>query len=200
MSQTYDIQYGKGAVRLTLPARASAQLIEPRIHPAPENETALVRQALDHPIDSPTLRELSRDVKKILIITNDNTRPMPSRITLPAILDSFYYPASAYDVTILIATGLHRKMTADEMVEQYGCEITENCKIVNHVASDESELVFLGSLRSGNELWVNRLVAESDLVVSEGFIEAHFFAGFSGGRKSILPGVSGAKTIMNNHS
>jgi len=195
----YHLQYGKGTIPFIPPLDKEIQLIEPRVHKAPEDELAVVNDALDHPVNSPSLKELSKEVRSILIITDDNTRPMPSKITIPAILKSFYKPASEYDITILIATGLHRKMTPEEILEQFGRETVENYKIVNHVATDESLLVCYGKMKSGNELWLNRLVLESDLVISEGFIEAHFFAGFSGGRKSILPGVAGADTIMNNH-
>ena len=194
------LQYGKGTLSLTLPSDREIQWIEPRSHEVSESQQDIVRQALDHPIHSTTLNELTKNVKKVLIITNDNTRPMPSSITIPAIIASFARSASDYDITILIATGLHRKMTRDEMMEQFGSGIVGDYRIINHVATDESQLVCYGKMASGNELWLNRLVLESDLVISEGFIEAHFFAGFSGGRKSILPGVAGASTIMNNHS
>lgn len=195
----YSLQYGKGTIPFTPPSGREVQLIEPKAHQAPEDLRAVVDHALNHPVNSPSLKELSKDARSILIITDDNTRPMPSKITIPAILNAFYRPASEYDITILIATGLHRKMTPDEIIEQFGRETAENYKIVNHVATDESQLAFYGKMKSGNELWLNRLVLESDLVISEGFIEAHFFAGFSGGRKSILPGVAGAQTIMGNH-
>ncbi len=195
----YYLQYGKGTIPFTPPHSREIQLIEPRVHQA-EDQLAVVRDALNHPIHSASLKELSKDVKSILIITDDNTRPLPSKITIPAILEALGRPASEYDITILIATGLHRKMTPEEIVEQFGRETVENYKIVNHVATDESQLAYYGKMESGNELWLNRLVLESDLVIAEGFIETHFFAGFSGGRKSILPGVAGAETIMKNHN
>lgn len=199
MGHVLRFPYGKSFLELDTTAYGDVQLIEPKDIQAEEEERAIVRRALEHPIGSKSLKELTKDVKKILIITNDNTRPMPSKITLPEIIDSFYYDKRYYDITILIATGLHRKMTEEEKRMQYGDEICDTYPVINHVAIDEEQLVSLGVMSTGNELWVNRLVAESDLVISEGFIEAHFFAGFSGGRKSILPGISGAKTIMGNH-
>lgn len=195
----YSLQYGKGLIQFTLPSNREPQLIEPRVHPALDNQTELVTRALNNPINSATLKEMTKSVKKILIITNDNTRPMPSKITIPAMIRAFSRPPEEYDITLLIATGLHRKMTQDEMIEQFGRETVERYRIVNHEAKEESQLAYCGKLSTGNDLWLNKLVLESDLVLSEGFIEAHFFAGFSGGRKSILPGVSGATTIMNNH-
>nr|WP_319489283.1 nickel-dependent lactate racemase [uncultured Caproiciproducens sp.] len=99
----------------------------------------------------------------------------------------------------MIANGLHRKMTQDEKIEKLGSNICDKFRVVNHDASDESMLCYVGKLSTGTPLYINKRLVESDLVISEGFIEPHFFAGFSGGRKSILPGVAGAETIMSNH-
>ncbi len=199
MLRKWKLPYGKKFLDLSIHENIPVQVLEPSIPEPTETQEELVRKALASPVSSPTLRELTKDVRKIVIITNDNTRPMPSRITIPIIIDSFFYPERYYDITILIACGLHRKMTREEMEEQYGKELCAKYKIVNHDAKDEKQLTNLGKLSTGNELWVNRLVADADLVISEGFIESHFCVGFSGGRKSILPGVSGQETIMYNH-
>jgi nickel-dependent lactate racemase len=143
---------------------------------------------------------------------------MPSKITIPAIISSLSIPAgdgsptglpvnstdtpsrpSDDCITILIATGLHRPMTRDEMVEQLGMDICSRYRVINHDARDLASLASFGKLSTGNELLLNALVNESDLVIAEGFIEPHFFAGFSGGRKSILPGIAGESTILANH-
>lgn len=199
MVDLIQLPYGKRALNLKLPA-GSYQLLKTKDLKIGKTEKEIVSNALEHPIGGPCLRELSKNARTITIITNDNTRPMPSHITLPALIRSLYNPAKNYNITILIATGMHRKMSRAEMEEQYGTEICSSCNVVNHDAYDKDSLVSLGKLSTGNELLVNKLVVESDLVISEGFIETHFFAGFSGGRKSILPGVSGADTIMNNHN
>lgn len=199
MDDLIQFPYGKGVLDLRLPA-GSYQLLKAKKIEIGKTEQEIVSDALEHPIGGPRLRELSKEAQKITIITNDNTRPMPSHITLPALIRSLYSPAKNHNITILIATGMHRKMSRAEMEEQYGTEICSSYNVVNHDAYDKNSLVSLGKLSTGNELLVNTLVAESDLVISEGFIETHFFAGFSGGRKSILPGVSGVDSIMNNHS
>ncbi len=194
------LPYGKGNIQLTLPEGKDYQLICPNKKYIPElSEEDIVLRALNNPINSRSIHDLTKDVKKILIVTNDNTRPMPSRITIPAITRSFFYNERYYDITILVATGLHRKMTSAEMLEQFGEDICKKYKVINHDAKDESQLACLGKMSTGNELWLNKLVLENELIISEGFIEPHFFAGFSGGRKSILPGIAGAKTIINNH-
>ena len=199
MKKHWQLPYGKGFLQVSLDEEYPVQVLESKIPVSEETEEEIILKALEHPIGSPSLREITRNVKKIVIITNDNTRPMPSRLTLPSIIKSFFYPETYYDITILIACGLHRKMTKEEMKEQYGKDICSRYTVVNHEAQNDSQLVCLGEMSTGNELWINQLVAESDLVIAEGFIESHFCVGFSGGRKSILPGVSGRKTIMYNH-
>ena len=199
MALSYAIPFGKTTISFHPPDNRPVQLIAAKPFPAPPDQLKIVTDALNSPINSPTLKELTRDVKKILIITNDNTRPMPSRLTIPAIIRAFCHPESAYDITILIATGLHRAMMREEMDEQFSRELTGKYKFVNHAAADDAQLAYHGKLSAGNELWLNKLVGDSDFIISEGFIEQHFFAGYSGGRKSILPGVAGAKTIMRNH-
>lgn len=199
MKRQWQLPYGKGFLQVSLDSERPVQVLESEVPVPEETEEAIIDYALKHPIGSRSLKELTRDAKKIVIITNDNTRPMPSKLTLPRIINSFFYPETYYDITILIACGLHRKMTEREMEEQYGKEICSRYPVVNHEAQDDSQLICLGKMTTGNEMWVNKIVAESDLVIAEGFIESHFCVGFSGGRKSILPGVSGKKTIMYNH-
>jgi len=103
-------------------------------------------------------------------------------------------------VKIIIGTGLHRSPSEEEIIKQVGRAIFEHEDIVVHCATSMKDMVYKGLLPSGNELWVNRLVDWADLVVGDGLIEPHFFAGFSGGRKSILPGIAGKSSIMANHS
>ncbi|MDY3207451.1 nickel-dependent lactate racemase, partial [Clostridium baratii] len=103
------------------------------------------------------------------------------------------------DIKILIATGFHRPTTREELINKFGEEIVENENIIIHVSTDENMLVNVGKLPSGGDLVLNKYAMEAELLIAEGFIESHFFAGFSGGRKSILPGVASATTIMANH-
>ncbi len=196
--KTISVLYGQKTLSVRIPEENFLQLIEPMEQKA-SDEIKVVREALQNPIASPGLKELTKKAKKVLIITNDHTRPMPSKLTLPLLLEEFARPLADYDISILIATGLHAPMTEAQIEERLGKEICRICRVQNHMAQNQEDLVNLGKLPAGYDLWVNRLVTESDLVIAEGFIEPHFFAGFSGGRKSILPGVSGASTIMQNH-
>ena len=164
------------------------------------SEADQVRQALENPIGTPRLRELARDKHRIVIVTSDHTRAVPSRITLPILLEEIRSTNPDADITILIATGLHRVTTEEEQRRMFGDRIVDEEHIVCNDAFDPSQFVDMGTLPSGASFMVNRLAAECDLLVTEGFIEPHFFAGFSGGRKSILPGICAEETVKENHS
>ena len=158
----------------------------------------LVEEALMNPIGSERLSKLSEGKKKVVLICSDHTRPVPSKVIVPPMLREIRKGNPDAEVTIVISTGCHRATTREELVAKFGEEIVEKENIVIHKA-DESPVTFLGILPSGGELLINSIVAEADLVCSEGFIEPHFFAGFSGSRKSILPGVASRTTVLANH-
>jgi nickel-dependent lactate racemase len=166
---------------------------------SPGTQEELVELALDNPIGSETLEELVKGKKDMVIITSDHTRPVPSKVTMPIMLRRIRSINPDIQITILIATGFHRPTTQEELVNKLGEEIVRNEKIIVHDAFDDSAMVKLGTLPSGGELIINRLAVETELLIAEGFIEAHFFAGFSGGRKSVLPGIASATTVMANH-
>lgn len=144
------------------------------------------------------MRQLAQDKRTAVIIISDHTRPVPSRHIIPHMLKELREGNPAIEITLLVATGCHRGTTAAELEQKLGREIVEKEHIVVHDC-DTSPLTELGVLPSGAKLVVNALVAQADLVVAEGFIEPHFFAGFSGGRKSILPGVCSRVTVLGNH-
>lgn len=193
------LPYGRTGCRTVIPDRNFLGIYESSVPQAAEDQDGAVREALDHPIASPRLEELARGKKNAVIITSDHTRPVPSRTIMPQILERLRKGNPEIQITILVATGFHRGTTRAELEEKLGKEIVANEKIIVHDSGDESSLVKLGTLPSGGELIVNRLAAEAELLVAEGFIEPHFFAGFSGGRKSILPGIASRKTVLANH-
>ncbi len=162
-------------------------------------EDEIVERAMESPIGSPGLCELAKGKRKITVIASDHTRPVPSKHIMPAMLRELRRGNSDAEITILIATGCHRSTTLEELEGKFGKEFVGREHIVIHDCLDEENLVTLGVLPSGAELRINRYAAEADLLVSEGFIEPHFFAGFSGGRKSVLPGVAARKTVLGNH-
>ncbi len=159
----------------------------------------LVRSAMASPVGSPRLSELARGKQKIVIIASDHTRPVPSRLILPPMLEEIRSTNPTAEITILIATGCHRGTTREELIHKFGEEIVEKERIYIHDCDERDMLVNIGKLPSGGECEINRLAYEADLLVAEGFIEPHFFAGFSGGRKSVLPGICGRSTVLANH-
>ncbi len=206
MQTIINLPYDDSYLELHLPtANLVAELTRPpaaehSLENSLEGERAIVREALSHPIDTPQLARLAQNKNSIVIITSDHTRPVPSAITLPLLLEEIRRGNPQADITILVATGLHRGMTREEMVDKFGQEIVSREKIVNHDSTDRSQLVNLGTLPSGSKCEINRLAVEADLLLAEGFIEPHFFAGFSGGRKSVLPGIASEDCVNINHS
>jgi len=164
------------------------------------SEEEIVRAALRAPIGSPPLAELARGKRKIVVITSDHTRAVPSALTLPILLEELRRGSPSADITVLVATGLHRGMTAAEMEKRFGSGLCARERIVNHDAFAKGAFVDLGLLPSGSKCEINRLAVEAELLVAEGFIEPHFFAGFSGGRKSVLPGIASQDCVNINHS
>ena len=159
----------------------------------------LVEAAMAAPEGGITLRELAKGKNRIVLIASDHTRPVPSKIILPPMLRQIREGNPYADITILIATGCHRGTTKDELVSKFGEQIVKNEKIVIHDCDDREKLVNIGTLPSGGPCRINRLAVEADLLLAEGFIEPHFFAGFSGGRKSVLPGIAARETVLANH-
>ena len=198
---TIKFPYGKDFLEYDFSGERLLGTLTSSIHgyKAKADGLTLVREAMAEPIGSPRLSELARGKKNIVLIASDHTRPVPSRVIVPPMLREIREGSPDADITILIATGCHRYTTREELVAKFGEDIVNNERIVVHVSTDEDSLVTIGTLPSGGALRINRLAAEADLLVAEGFIEPHFFAGFSGGRKSVLPGVCSRETVMANH-
>ncbi|MBO5364797.1 MAG: nickel-dependent lactate racemase [Clostridia bacterium] len=162
-------------------------------------EEELIEQALRNPVGSLPLRELARNKKAVVVIASDHTRPVPSKLIIPPMLREIRAGNPDADITILIATGCHRGTTKEELVDKFGEEIVEKEKIYIHDCDEREKLRSIGTLPSGGDCEINTIALDADLLVAEGFIEPHFFAGFSGGRKSVLPGVAGRSTVLANH-
>lgn len=192
------IPYGK--TFQTLNIEEGFELLESKIQEleAGADGGAIVRAAMDSPIGSPKLRELAVGKKNAVLIISDHTRPVPSKDIVPFMLEELRAGNPDIEITMLVATGCHRGTTPEELVHKLGEDIVSREHIVVHDC-DSSPLTDLGPLPSGARLVVNSFVAQAELVVSEGFIEPHFFAGYSGGRKSILPGVCSRVTVLGNH-
>lgn len=192
------IPYGNTAQKLDLDQEF--QMLEPGTQElkAASGEDGIVCSAMENPVESISLKALASGKKQGVLIVSDHTRPVPSKRIIPHMLREMRTGNPDIQITLLVATGCHRGTTKEELRRKLGSEILNNENIVVHDC-DKSPMVTLGQLPSGADLVVNRLVAEADLVAAEGFIEPHFFAGFSGGRKSILPGVCSRITVLGNH-
>ena len=193
--------YGKTKLAYSFEEDSLAAVLTSEIgeYKAPCSPQELVKQAMENPVASPRLSELAQGKKNIVIIASDHTRPVPSKVIIPPMLEEIRSTAPDAKITILIATGCHRGTTKQELIDKFGSEIVENEDIFIHDCGQQEMLVNIGTLPSGGQCEVNKIAVEADLLIAEGFIEPHFFAGFSGGRKSILPGVAGRITVLSNH-
>lgn len=193
--------YGKEKIRYTFKESELKGILTSSIedyNPGCDGET-LVKKALSSPIGSPALKELAEGKNKVVIIASDHTRPVPSKVIMPAMLKEIRQGNPDADITILIATGCHRGTTKEELISKFGEEIVKSENIYIHDCTETDKLVNIGTLPSGGVCEINKIAYEADLLVAEGFIEPHFFAGFSGGRKSVLPGIAGRATVLANH-
>ncbi len=196
------LPYSRAGMMLHLDESLDYEILESAIQSMPENEKSedeIVLDAMAHPIHSPKLSELAKGRKRVVIICSDHTRPVPSRHIIPFMLKEIREGNPDADITLLIATGFHRETTREELIGKFGEDIVAHENIQIHDSRDMDAMENLGVLPSGAPLLINKTAAQADLLVSEGFIETHFFAGFSGGRKSVLPGVSSKVTVLGNH-
>jgi len=197
------LAYGREGLWVDLPDR-NVTVVEPRFVEGLPDEEAAIIQALRHPLGSPPLRELVRPEDTVAILFSDITRPTPNDRLLPPLLAELSH-VPREQVVLINATGMHRHNTEEELRGMLGDNIVDGVdsvsgyRIVQHDAHDQNNLVNLGRTRFGHEILVNRTYAEATVKVLTGFIEPHFFAGFSGGPKAVLPGVAGARLVLENH-
>ncbi|MDR0761033.1 MAG: nickel-dependent lactate racemase [Treponema sp.] len=193
--------YGKETLTLNIPeSRFKAGLASGMHHyKALFSQEELVRRALENPIGTPKLSVMAEGKRRVVVLASDHTRPVPSKAIIPPMLAEIRKGNPRAGITILVATGCHRETTRDELVNKFGADIVEKERILIHDC-DSQEMVNLGKLPSGGELIINKAAIDADLLVAEGFIEPHFFAGYSGGRKSVLPGIASRETVLYNHN
>jgi len=193
------LAYGKTGLEIRLSDNLDVIVIEPKyIHGLADPKSEL-RKALKAPVLSPPLRDFVKPSDSIGIVFNDITRPTPYGIIMPVILDELR-EVSEDNITLFTALGTHRKNSDRELREMLGDGIFKRYRIVQNDAFDKSTQVLLGVSSRGQEIWINREFCECDVKIITGFIEPHFFAGFSGGGKAIMPGMAGLQNIMDNHN
>lgn len=194
-----SLKYGEKQLQLEVPDHT--ELLSPKTEfPSVDDPFGEVRRALDNPIASPTLTQVVENMKprKIAILVSDLTRPSPSHIIVPPILEELNRAGVKREqIKIVFGLGFHRKMSEEEMKKAVGEEVFERYECINH---DIDNCVYIGETSRGTPVEVFRPVIESDLIIATGNLELHWFVGYSGGYKALLPGVCSKRTIEKNHS
>jgi lactate racemase len=197
-SITVRLAYGDHGLDVRLPASRTV-LVQPRYRPGVADPAATLAEALRHPVAGPPLREVARRGQTVAISACDSTRPQPRHLMIPAVLAELADVVRPEDVTILVATGTHRANTDAELRAMFGDAVVDQVRIVNHDARNDADLAWCG--RHGNDVpvWLNRAWVDADVRLTTGFVEPHFFAGFSGGPKLVAPGLAGLQTVLTLH-
>jgi lactate racemase len=199
MYPSIHLSYGRKGLEIRLPIEA--EVIAPKFVPGLLDEAAAIRQSLRFPIDSRPLAELVSQGQKVVITHSDITRATPNDRILPVILEDLENAGiSSQNISFLNALGTHRQQSETELRSLLGDQIFEKYRCLQHNAFDDSLLLSVGTTSFGNPVRINRHFLEADIRILTGFIEPHFFAGFSGGPKGILPALAGAESVLSNHN
>lgn len=192
------LAYGKSGLSVALPEDPRVTVVEPRFVDGLMDPGAALSATLRDPNGAPPLRELAKPVDRVGVVFSDVTRPTPNHLILPAVLEELRHIPSS-QITLFNALGTHRANTREELVGMLGERLIDKYRIVQNDAFDPATQVHLGSTERGHEVWINKEFLECDLKILTGFIEPHFFAGFSGGGKAVMPGMAGLQTVLGNH-
>lgn len=192
-----EFPYGSGKTALELPEATT--VLAPPLIPAASDPTATIAAALNAPIGAAPLAHLVRPNMRVAIAVCDGTRPQPRQAVCSAILEAIGPVIADKDITVLVATGTHRANSPEELEDMFGAELCSRLLILNHDARDDSSLVDLGTMGNGVPVALNRAWVEADFKITTGFVEPHFFAGYSGGPKLVAPGLAGMDTILALH-
>jgi nickel-dependent lactate racemase len=192
------VAYGDDGLDIEVDA-AALTVVEPIFSaPAPDPSTAL-RRALRAPVAGPPLRDRIRPGQTVAIAACDITRPQPRRLMIPALLAELDGLVDLDDVTVIVATGTHRGSTEAELVELFGEDVVGSVRVVNHDSRDRASLSWQGVHGNRVPVWLARDWVDADVRITTGFVEPHFFAGFSGGPKLVAPGLAGLDTVLCLH-
>ena len=192
------LAYGTSGLDIDVDPRVTT-VVEPAYQPAAPDPMAALRAALREPVAGPPLRERVRPGQTVAISACDGTRPQPRHLMIPAILAELDGIVRLEDIVILVATGTHRGNDAGELRAMFGDAVVDSVRIVNHDARAADELVFAGVHGNDVPVWLNRQWLDADVRITTGFVEPHFFAGFSGGPKLVAPGLAGLETVLVLH-
>ena len=197
---SYSIVYGKDKIFFDIPKNFSIFSIKQNFFSGIKNVYNKTQNSLMNPINSESLSSLIKGKESVCIVVTDITRMCPDEQLLIPILEILEKEISHKKITILIASGMHKKMTDDEKIEKYGKTIFKKYKIIDHNANDKKNLVTLGKTKSGNIVKLSKPAITSDFLISLGVVEPHQFAGYSGGYKTVSIGIADDATISRTHS
>src|SRR5689334_2809333 len=195
--QQVTLAYGRGGLAVELPDDAA--VILPVHHEAAADVPAELRRALREPVAGPPLRERVRPGQTVAISACDGTRAQPRHLMIPAVLDELDGIVDLDDVVVLVATGTHRPNTDAELRAMFGDAVVDSVRIVNHDSRASDTHRFVGTLGDGVPVWLNEQFVGADVRITTGFVEPHFFAGFSGGPKMVAPGLAALETVLVLH-
>jgi nickel-dependent lactate racemase len=196
--------YGKDGIEISINSKWNTTIFNSSEQKPIQKPIVKIKEAINNPIGSLPLKQIvsNKDkIKKICIVTSDATRPVPSNLILEALIEELNdYGINDNQIIILIATGLHRPSYKDELERILGKKLNGRIRVINHRANDNGSLINIGNSIDNNPISINKFFFTADLKILTGYVEPHFFFGFSGGRKSVVPGISGMSTIQINHS
>lgn len=198
MIEKIDVAYGRGSVPIMADSDvADWSVIRPKFEAAIADPQKAFTDAVRNPIGAKPLKDLVKAGDRVVIATSDGTRPVPNKQLIPWLLEELPVPES--QVTVLVGTGTHRPNTREELVEMFGEDVVKRVDVVNHNAFDGVSNEPIGKTTSGTPVVLNKRYVHADFKIAVGFIEPHFFAGFSGGPKAVAPGVASIDTIFRLH-
>ncbi|MFX1573167.1 MAG: nickel-dependent lactate racemase [Promethearchaeota archaeon] len=196
--------YGKEGLEIQIDPKWNVTIFKPSNQVSFDKPIERIKESINNPIHGLTLKDIVQEksnLKSACIVVSDATRPVPSYLILEALISELnLYGVNDNRIIILIATGLHRVSRKEELERIIGKNLINKVRVINHVAIDEESLVNVGKTSDGSPILINKYYYEADLRILTGYVEPHFFMGFSGGSKSIIPGIAGAETIQANHS
>lgn len=193
-----ELAYGRDGLRINLPDKANVTVLSPRYTAGVTDPSAALIDALENPVLCKPLREMVKPSDKVGIVFSDITRPTPSSLFITALYSHLDHLKDK-QIILFNATGTHRANTDDELRAMLGNEIISRFRIVQNDCSAPDTHMHLGTTRGGNDIWVNSEFIACDVRILTGFIEPHFFAGFSGGGKALIPGMARLDTVQRNH-
>jgi nickel-dependent lactate racemase len=191
------LAYGERRLEVSVPDDTA--VITPQSMAGSKDVRGMLRRALAEPVSGPPLREIVRPGQTVAIAICDVTRPQPRELMLGAVLEELDGLTDTANVVVIVATGTHRGTTADELQAMLGTELAGSLEIIDHDARDPSSLTWCGVHGRDVPVWLNTRWCEADVRITTGFVEPHFFAGFSGGPKMVAPGLAGLETVLTLH-